>query len=50
MPNKYFLFSVMVICFTILLFTWMMSDSLCGLHLRQGNTELVAFMACGIKR
>ncbi|AKL07411.1 type I toxin-antitoxin system toxin HokA [Klebsiella oxytoca] len=49
MPQKYLLFSLIVICFTILLFTWMVRDSLCELQIRQGNIELVAFLACGIK-
>ncbi|QGN40636.1 Hok/Gef family protein [Klebsiella oxytoca] len=34
----------------ILLFTWMVRDSPCELQLRQGNIELVAFLACGIKQ
>lgn len=49
MPQKYLLFSLIVICFTILLFTWMVRDSLCELQIRQGNIELVAFLACRIK-
>ena len=49
MPQKYLLFSLIVICFTILLFTWMVRDSLYELQLRKGNIELVAFLACGIK-
>jgi protein HokA len=50
MPQKYLLFGLVVICFTILLLTWMVRDSLCELQLRQGNIELVAFLACDIKR
>ncbi|EOG8330929.1 type I toxin-antitoxin system toxin HokA [Klebsiella michiganensis] len=49
MPQKYLLFGLIVICFTILLFTWMVRDSLYELQLRKGNIELVAFLACGIK-
>ena len=45
MPQKYLLFGLVVICFTILLLTWMVRDSLCELQLRQGNIELVAFLA-----
>ena len=48
MPQKYLLFSLIVICFTILLFTWMVRDSLCELQLRPVNIELVAFLSCGI--
>ncbi len=50
MPQKYLLFGLIVICFTILLLTWMVRDSLCELQLRQGNIELVAFLACDIKQ
>ncbi|WP_258792375.1 type I toxin-antitoxin system toxin HokA [Klebsiella pneumoniae] len=42
--------SLVVICFTILLLTWMVRDSLCELQRRQGNIELVAFLACDIKQ
>ncbi|MCS5947340.1 type I toxin-antitoxin system toxin HokA [Klebsiella pneumoniae subsp. pneumoniae] len=48
--KKYLLFGLVVICFTILLLTWMVRDSLCELQLRQGNIELVAFLACDIKQ
>ncbi|WP_154931214.1 type I toxin-antitoxin system toxin HokA [Klebsiella grimontii] len=50
MPQKYLLFGLMVICFTILLFTGMVRASLCELQVRQGNIELVVFLACEIKR
>ncbi|MCE7339840.1 type I toxin-antitoxin system toxin HokA [Klebsiella pneumoniae] len=50
MPQKYLLFGLVVICFTILLLTWMVRDSLCELQRRQGNIELVAFLACDIKQ
>ncbi|MDR8444492.1 hypothetical protein CWN19_06240, partial [Klebsiella pneumoniae] len=30
--------------------TWMVRDSLCELQRRQGNIELVAFLACDIKQ
>ena len=42
MPQKYLLFGLIVICFTILLFAWMVRDSLCELQLRKGNIELVS--------
>ncbi len=35
MPQKYLLFGLVVICFTILLLTWMVRDSLCELQRRQ---------------
>ncbi|EBG5205106.1 Hok/Gef family protein [Salmonella enterica subsp. enterica] len=39
------LYSLIVICLTILLFTWMVRDSLCELHIRQENNELAASLA-----
>ena len=50
MPQKYLLFGLIVICFTILLFTWMVRDSLCELHFRQEKTELAAVLAYEAKR
>ncbi|WP_032429227.1 type I toxin-antitoxin system toxin HokA [Klebsiella quasipneumoniae] len=50
MSRNYLLFGLIVICFTVLLLTWMVRDSLCELQLRQGNSELVAFLACDSKQ
>lgn len=50
MPQKGMLYSLIVICLTILLFTWMVRDSLCELHIRQGNNELAASLACDSKQ
>ncbi|EAA7603766.1 Hok/Gef family protein [Salmonella enterica subsp. indica] len=44
------LYSLIVICLTILLFTWMVRDSLCELHIRQENNELAASLACDSKQ
>ncbi|MCY0203550.1 Hok/Gef family protein [Escherichia coli] len=44
MPQKYLLFGLVVICFTILLLTWMVRDSLCGLQ-RSREIELVALLS-----
>ena len=49
-PRNYLLFGLIEICFTVLLLTWMVRDSLCELQRRQGNIELVAFLACDIKQ
>ena len=49
MPQKYRLLSLIVICFTLLFFTWMIRDSLCELHIKQGCYELAAFLACNLK-
>ena len=50
MPQKYRLLSLIVICFTLLFFTWMIRDSLCELHIKQESYELAAFLACKLKR
>lgn len=50
MLRNYLLFGLIVICFTVLLLTWMVRDSLYELQLRQGNSELVAFLACDSKQ
>ncbi|WP_036774789.1 Hok/Gef family protein [Photorhabdus australis] len=44
-PQKIVIFSLIVICVTLLLFTWITRDSLCKLHIKQGNTEVAAIMA-----
>ena len=49
MPQKYRLLSLIVICFTLLFFTWMIRDSLGELHIKQENYELAAFLACKLK-
>ncbi|EET3563329.1 type I toxin-antitoxin system toxin HokA [Escherichia coli] len=49
MPQKYRFLSLIVICFTLLFFTWMIRDSLCELHIKQGSYELAAFLACNLK-
>ncbi|MDF2221092.1 type I toxin-antitoxin system toxin HokA [Escherichia coli] len=36
-------------CCTLLFFTWMIRDSLCELHIKQGSYELAAFLACNLK-
>ncbi|WP_312951823.1 type I toxin-antitoxin system toxin HokA [Superficieibacter sp.] len=50
MPQRYLLYGLIVICITILLFTWMVRDSLCELHMKQGKTELAAVLAYEVKR
>ncbi|PAU28000.1 small toxic polypeptide [Escherichia coli] len=42
-------YSLIVICFTLLFFTWMIRDSLCELHIKQESYELAAFLACKLK-
>ncbi|MFO6425831.1 type I toxin-antitoxin system toxin HokA [Escherichia coli] len=48
MPQKYRLLSLIVICFTLLFFTWMIRDSLCELHIKQGCYEWL-ISACNLK-
>lgn len=50
MPQKFCITGLVVICFTILIFTWMVRDSLCELHIKGGNTELAAVLAYEVKR
>lgn len=50
MPQKYRLLSLIVICFTLLFFTWMIRDSLCELHIKQGGYELAAFFSLQFER
>ncbi|TDB54571.1 protein HokA [Photorhabdus luminescens subsp. mexicana] len=44
-PQKIVIFSLIVICVTLLLFTWITRGSLCKLHIKRGNTEVAAIMA-----
>lgn len=36
---------LVVVCISILIFIWMVRGSLCELHIKQGNTELSAYLA-----
>ncbi|WP_397443566.1 Hok/Gef family protein [Photorhabdus antumapuensis] len=38
-PQKIAIFSLIIICVTLLLFTWITRGSLCKLHIKRGNTE-----------
>ncbi|EGU40750.1 small toxic membrane protein HokA [Vibrio scophthalmi LMG 19158] len=40
--SKTALLSLIVICLTILCFTWMMKDSLCEVYIKDGNSEISA--------
>ncbi|EDJ9408094.1 small toxic polypeptide [Salmonella enterica] len=41
---------LVVVCFTILMFVWMVRGSLCGLHIKQGSTELTAYLAYEVEQ
>lgn len=45
MPKRTLLLGLFLICTTLLIFTWMVRDSLCELHFRQEKTELAAVLA-----
>ncbi|NMP27846.1 Hok/Gef family protein [Rahnella sp. SAP-1] len=46
MPQKIVVLSLVVICVTIVMFTWITRNTLCELRIRQGSTEVAAIMAC----
>ncbi|WP_413529704.1 Hok/Gef family protein [Rahnella inusitata] len=50
MSRKLVLYGLIVICFTLLAWTWMVRDSLCELHIKQGLTEIAAVLSYEIKR
>ncbi|NCG54490.1 Hok/Gef family protein [Serratia fonticola] len=45
MPQKLFVWCLVVVCITLLAFTLMVRNSLCELHVKQGNTEVTVAMA-----
>ena len=44
------LYGVIAVCLTLLLFTWMVRDSLCEIRINQGNTEFAAFLNYEVRR
>ncbi|WMY72353.1 Hok/Gef family protein [Buttiauxella selenatireducens] len=46
MSSKNRLFSLIVICLTILMIIFLVKDSLCELHYRKGGIEVAASLAC----
>jgi len=46
MSSQNKLFSTIVICLTILMIIFLIKDSLCELHIRNGGMEMVASLAC----
>lgn len=43
--RRSYMYCLMVICFTILIFVWIVRGTLCELHIRKGSTELTAYLA-----
>ncbi|EGY28704.1 Hok/gef family protein [Candidatus Regiella insecticola 5.15] len=50
MSRRLILYGLIVICVTILVFTWMVRGSLCELSIKQGNTEFSVVLAYEAKR
>ncbi|WP_435953502.1 Hok/Gef family protein [Dryocola sp. BD626] len=46
MSSKNRLFSLVVICLTILMIIFLVKDSLCEFHYRKGGMEMAASLAC----
>lgn len=46
MAHKLFVFCLVVICVTVIAFTWITRGSLCELRYKQGGMEMVASLAC----
>ena len=44
------LLCLVVVCFTVLVFVWMVRGSLCELHIKQGSTELTAYLAYEVEQ
>ncbi|HDS1150611.1 TPA: type I toxin-antitoxin system Hok family toxin [Pluralibacter gergoviae] len=42
--SRKLLYSLMVVCLTLLVFTRIVRDSLCEIRINQGNTEFAAFL------
>lgn len=42
--SRKLLYSLMVVCLTLLVFTWIVRDSLCEIRINQGNAEFAAFL------
>ncbi|EBY2674703.1 Hok/Gef family protein [Salmonella enterica subsp. enterica serovar Brandenburg] len=44
------LLCLVVVCITVLAFVWMVRGSLCELHIKQGSTELSAYLAYEVEQ
>lgn len=44
MSRKLVLYGLIVVCLTLLAFTWMVRGSLCEIRVQQGDTEFAAFL------
>lgn len=48
--RRSYVLCLVVVCFTILTFVWMVRGSLCELHIKQGSTELTAYLAYEVEQ
>ena len=46
MPQKCIVTCLVILCITLLIFTWMTRSSLCELRVKQENIEFAATLAC----
>lgn len=46
MAQKMFALCLIVVCITVITLIWLTRGSLCELHIKQGDTEVVASLAC----
>ncbi|ETS33597.1 MULTISPECIES: Hok/Gef family protein [Photorhabdus] len=44
MSRKLLLYGLVVVCLTLLAFTWLVRDSLCEIRIQQANMEFAAFL------
>ena len=50
MRLRYVFHSLAVVCITVLLFIWMIRDSLCELKIYRENITILIRLACEVKR
>lgn len=47
LPQDPVVLSILIVCITLLVFTWLTRSSLCELRLKDGGREIAAKLACG---
>ncbi|MGF6189607.1 Hok/Gef family protein [Serratia sp. 2723] len=50
MPQKLVVMALVILCITVLVFTWMTRKRLCEIRICSGETEVAAMMAYGSAR
>ncbi len=45
LPRSPLIWCIFIVCFTLLIFTWLTRKSLCEIRYRDGDREVAAFMA-----